>query len=165
MSKFTPINQTNSDSMDAGDGAGAPQPNCSPPAAGMKRKKSQTIGSIRKKKTIDSSKEKLESGPPKAKNPTNSISRSLKVSKPITPRIANSCEEISLGDMTLGSGPSSVNYNGTCMPDSNSKLLSLNSVAIPSNRGTHYQKNNLGAMAEKALYHASGESNFIEESH
>lgn len=161
MSRFTPINQTNPDTMDGSDGPSASQPNCSPPASGRKRKGSQTIGSTRKKKTIDSSKAKLVPVALRAKKPTNTISRSLKVSKPIPPRIARSYEETSLRDTTGGQGPPSIRYNATCMPDSDFKLLSLPSAAIPSDRGTHHLKKNLGTMAEKALYHASGESIFL----
>ena len=159
MSRFTSINQTNRDSMDGGDVASASQPNCSSTGAGRKRKGSQTIGSTRKKKTIDSSIAKLVPVALRAKKPTNAISRSLKASKTIPPRIANSCEETSLRNTTVGQGPPSIGYNATFMPDSNFKLLSL-SAAIPSDRGTHHQKKNLGTMAEQALYHASGESIF-----
>lgn len=145
MSRFMHINQKNPDTLDDGDGARASQPICFPPAVGSKRKKSQTSGSTRTKKTFDNSKQ-----------PSNTISRSLKVSKPITPRIANSCEETSMRSKTLREGSSSMDYNGTYMPESNFELLSMASAA-----GTHHQERNLGAMADKALYHASGESIFL----
>lgn len=156
MSRSMHINQTNPDILDAGDGAWASQPNCFPPAVGSKRKKSQTSGSTRKKKTLGSSKVNLVPGSPKAKQSPNAISRSLKVSKPITPRIANLCEETSVRETNVGQGPSSIDYNGPCMPESNFELLSMASAAE-----THYQEGNLGAMADKALYHTSGESIFL----
>lgn len=156
MSRFIQINQTNPDTLDDGDGARASQPICFPPAVGSKRKKSQTSGSTRTKKTFDNSRSNLVPESPRAKQPSNTISRSLKVSKPITPRIANVCEETSMRSKTLREGPSSIDYNGTCMPESNFELLSMASAA-----GTHHQERNLGAMADKALYHSSGESIFL----
>lgn len=156
MSSFMPINRTNPDTLDSGDGVWASRPNCFPSAVGSKRKKSQTTGSTRKKKTLNSSKANLVPGTPRAKQPSNAISRSLKVSKPITPRIANSCEETSVRDTTVGQGPSSIDSNGTCMPEPDFELLSMASVA-----GPHYLERNLSAMADKALYHASGESIFL----
>lgn len=156
MSNFMPINQTSPDTLDAGDGAWASQPNCFPPAVGSKRKKSQMTGSTRKKKTFDSSKPNLVPGSPRAKQHSNAISRSLKVSKPITPRIANSCEETSVRDTTVGKGPSSIDSNGTCMPDPNFELLSISSAT-----GAHYHERNIGAMADKVMYYADGESIFL----
>lgn len=156
MSNFMPINQANPDTLDAGDGAWASQPNCFPPAVGSKRKKSQTTGSTRKKKTFDSSKANLVPGSQWAKLHSNSIPRSLKVSKPITPRIANSCEETSVRDTTVGQGPSSIDSNDTCMPEPNFELLSIASAT-----GARYHERNIGAMADKAMYHADGESIFL----
>lgn len=144
MSNFVPINQTSPDTLDAGDGAWASQPNCFPPDVGSKRKKSQTTGSTRKKKTFDSSKANLVPGSPRAKQHSNAISRSLKVSKPIKPRIANSCEETSVRDTT------------TCKPEPNFELL-----PIASATGAHYHEINIGAMADRAMYHADGESTFL----
>lgn len=156
MSNFVPINQTSPDTLDAGDGAWASQPNCFLPAVGSKRKKSQTTGSTRKKKTFDSSKANLVPGSPRTKQHSNTISRSLKVSKPIKPRIANSCEETSVTDTTVGPGPSSIDSNGTCMLEPNIELLSIASAT-----GAHYHERNIGAMPDKAMYHADGESVFL----
>lgn len=148
MSNFMPINQTNPDTLAADDGGWTPQPSCFPPAVGSKRKKSQPTGSTRKKKTFDT-------GSQRAKQHTNAIPRSLKVSKPITPRIGYSCEETSMRDTTVGQRPSSIDSNGACMPDPNFELLS-----IVSRTEAHYHERNIGAMAEKAMYHADGESIF-----
>lgn len=156
MSNSMLINQTNPDTLDADDGAWASQPNCFPPAVGSKRKKSQTTGSTRKKKTFDSSKANLVPGSSRAKQHSNAISRSLKVSKPITPRIANSCEETSVRDTTVGQGPSNIGSNGTCIPEPNFELLSVASATV-----AHYHERNIGAMADEALYHADGERIFL----
>lgn len=156
MSNFMPINQTNADTLDAGDGAWASQPNCFPTAVGSKRKKSQTTGSTRKKKTFNSSKPNLVPGSPRAKQHSNAIARSLKVSNPITPRIANSCEQTSVRDTIVGQGPSSIKSNGTCIPDPNYELLSIASAT-----GAHYHERNIGATADKAMYYADGESIFL----
>lgn len=161
MSSFTPISQTNPGIINGSDGPSASQPNCFTPVSGRKRKRSQTIGSTRKKKATDSSTGELVPVALRAKKPTNPISRSLRVSKPIAPRIARSCEETSLRDTTVGQGPSSIRYNSTCMPHSDSNSLSLPSAEISSDRGTHLQQKGLGTIADKALYHASGESIFL----
>lgn len=149
MSNFMPINQTSPDTQDAGDGTWASQPNCFPAAVGSKRKKSQTTGSTRKKTN-------LLPGSPRDKQHSNPIPRSLKVSKPITHRIANSCEQTSLRDKTVGQGPSSIESNGTCMPDPNFELLSIASAT-----GAHYRERSIGAIPDKAMYYADGESIFL----
>lgn len=161
MSTFIPINQTNANNMDGSDSALTSQSNCSVPAAGSKRKRSQIIGSTKKQKTIDSSKAKLVPVALKAKKPINVVSQSLKLSKPTPPTIAKPCEETLLRDMGVVQGPPSPGYNARCMPDSNLELLSLSSAAIPPDRGTHHQKKSFGTIAEKALYLAPGESIFL----
>lgn len=156
MSNFMPINQPNPDTMDAVHGGWASQPNCLPPAVGSKRKKSQPTGSTRKKKTFDSSKANLVTGSRRAKQHSNAIPRSLKVSKPSTPRIGHSCEETSVRDTTVGQRPSIIDSNGTCMPDPNFEFLSLVSPTE-----AHKHERNIGAMAEKAMYQSDGESIFL----